>query len=194
VIKNTVFEEVLSKEFTKGEFASLRVQFISLVKHPANRRPVLIKNSDGVFFEIPITLLRKDAAARLLYGVVYEPGLVDTQGDSAPAEVIKTAAHEFLRLGLVKMIDFQHDFSPGQGSVVESFILNGTDDRFPGVTKGAWVVAIELSENMVSHIDEIGGLSLAGQGIYRSQMPQEKSQKVLARATGKRKPLARKSF
>src|SRR4051794_28152419 len=109
-----VFDEVLSK----GEFASLRVQFISLVKHPANKRPVLIKSSDGVQFEIPIRLLRKDSLSRILYGVVYEPGLIDPQGDSASSDVIKNAAHEFLRLGLVKMVDFQHDFAPGQGSVV----------------------------------------------------------------------------
>jgi hypothetical protein len=181
-----VFNEVLQK----GEFASLRVQFISLVKHPANKRPVLIKSSDGVQFEIPIRLLRKDTASRILYGVVYEPGLIDTQGDSASSEVIKDAAHEFLRLGLVKMVDFQHDFAPGQGSVVESFILNGTDDRFPNVSKGAWVVAIELSENMVSHIDEIGGLSLAGQGTYKSH---SRPSTPLARAASKRKALARKS-
>lgn len=175
--------------FQKGEFAQLRVQFISLVKHPANRRPVLIKTADGVQFELPVRILRKDNSKRLIYGVVYEPGLIDTQGDSASPEVITLAAHEFLRLGLVKMIDFQHDFDPGKGSVVESFILNGTDDRYPGVTKGAWVVAIELAPEMEPFINDIGGLSLAGQGIYKSNelLPS----KPLARKSS-RKALARK--
>ena len=175
----------------KGEFEKLRVQFISLVKHPANRRPVIIKSNGGITFELPIRLLHKDASKRLLYGVVYEPGLVDTQGDSATGEVITDAAHEFLRHGLVKMIDFQHDFDPGKGSVVESFILNGTDDRFPGVTKGAWVVVIELSPEMEPYLDDIGGLSLAGQGIYKAKSDKPPV-RPLARKTS-RKPLARKT-
>jgi hypothetical protein len=169
----------------KGEFAELRVQFISLVKHPANRRPVIVKTGDGATFELPIRIIRKDAATRTLYGMVYEPGLVDTQGDFASAEVIARAAHEFLRLGLVKMVDFQHDFDPGKGSVVESFILHGEDDRFPGISKGAWVVAIELAPELESQLDDIGGLSLAGQGVYK-QSASTKSNTPLARARSTR--------
>jgi hypothetical protein len=175
-------------QISKGEFAELRVQFISLVKHPANRRPVIVKSSDGISFELPVRILRKDASARSIYGVVYEPGLVDTQGDFASAEVIRSAAHEFLKLGLVKMVDFQHDFDPGKGSVVESFILNGSDDRFPGVTKGAWVVVIELAPEMEAYLNDIGGLSLAGQGVYKQEKP---SRPKIRKSV--RKPLARTS-
>ncbi len=175
------FASVSKENFAKGEFAQLRVQYISLVKHPANRRGVVVKSDDGGF-ELPVRILRKEADRRLLFGVVYEPGLIDTQGDYASEEVIRDAAHEFLRLGLVKMIDFQHDFDPGKGSVVESFILGGPDERFPGIAKGAWVVAIELSAEMESRLDEIGGLSLAGQGLYKTK--NVKAVRPLARSRG----------
>ncbi len=165
----------------KGEFAELRVQLISLVKHPANRRPVIIKSDTGVRFELPARILHKDASRRLVYGVVYEPGIIDTQGDSATSEVIRSAAHEFLRMGLVQMVDFQHDFAPGKGTIVESFILGGEDERFPNITKGAWVVVIELSPEMLPFIQDIGGLSLAGQGLYKSELLQPTTTKVLAR-------------
>jgi hypothetical protein len=167
---NSFTDTLFNYEIQKGEFAELRVQFISLVKHPANRRPVLVKSDTGVRFELPARLLRKDKSTRKIYGVVYEPGIIDTQGDSASAMVIERAAHEFLGLGLVKMVDFQHDFTPGKGTIVESFILNGIDDRFPNVQKGAWVVVIEVGPEMEPYIDDIGGLSLAGQGVYKSAL------------------------
>lgn len=153
---------------SKGEFETLRVQFISLVKHPANRRPIIYKSSDGRF-EMDVRLLKTDLVAKKIYGVVYEPGVVDTQGDYASAEVIEKAAHDFLTLGLVNMIDDQHSFDPGKGIVKESFILRGEDPQFPGVNKGAWCVVIQPDETMIAAIErgDITGLSLAGQGTYK---------------------------
>lgn len=144
------------------------MQFISLVKHPANRRPIIYKSAEGQF-EMDIRIIKTDKLKKFIYGVVYEPNAVDTQDDSAGAPLIQNTAHEFLKMGLVNMVDEQHDFEPGKGKIVESFILRGEDPNFPNVNKGAWCVVIEPDESVIEAIErgDIGGLSLAGQGSYK---------------------------
>ncbi len=181
----------------KGEFEKLRVQFISLVKHPANRRDVLYKSADDVI-NLPLRIIKRmaspaDATKKYLYGVVYEPGVTDTQGDSASAEVIKDAAYEFLKMGLVNMVDEQHNFEPGKGKIVESFILRSDDPNFVGVQKGAWCVVIELSPEMEAKIDEIGGLSLAGQGFYKAANEEDAAPVPQIRYDGMKKAHVRKA-
>lgn len=162
----------------------MRVQFISLVKHPANRRPIIYKSGDDRF-EMDIRIIKTDKLKKFIYGVVYEPNAVDTQGDSATEPLIQTTAHDFLKMGLVNMVDEQHDFEPGKGKVVESFILRGEDPNFPNVNKGAWCVVIEPDESVIEAIErgEIGGLSLAGQGSYKKSeelIPQIKFEKSVS--------------
>jgi hypothetical protein len=149
---------------SKGEFDELIVNYLSFVKSPANRR-AFKRKSDGQF-SIDIRILKKDAAKRRIYGVVYEPNVTDTQGDWANEEVIERAAHRFLRMGLVRMVDEEHSMVPGSGTVIESFILRGEMENFEGIAKGAWCVVIEPAEGV--DIDKYEGLSLAGYGTYKS--------------------------
>lgn len=165
-----------AQEIFKGEFETLHVRFISLLRGvgPANRRPVVIKSAiDGVAnFELTgrITkVVRKDGEKPIIYICIYEPDIKDTQEDFAKAVVIKRTAHDFLKNGLVDMIDENHNFKPGAGKLVESQILNSTDDdRYPGIRKGAWVAAIEPSDEILPYLDELTGASLAGSGTYKS--------------------------
>jgi hypothetical protein len=145
----------------------LKVNLISLVKYPANRKGILLK-SDGTF-EVFLQRLHKNATEGILYGVVYEPDTVDTQDDYADATTIKEAAHDFLSAGRVSMIDLEHDYNADKGAVVESWILRGTHPYFPETKEGAWCVGIKLSSAAYEHIDEIGGISLAGIAIRKDQ-------------------------
>lgn len=156
----------------KGEFDELVVNYISLVRQPANRRKFTYK-SDGMF-ELDMRILKKDA--KRIYGVVYEPDVEDTQGDWASAEVIERAAHQFARMGLFRMVDENHSMVPGSGVVVESFILRGEMENFEGVRKGAWCVVIEPADGV--NMDEYEGLSLAGYGTYKSAKSTEKKSQI----------------
>jgi hypothetical protein len=147
-----------------------RVNFISILKEeePANGKRAIYKTADGrdFRFEFDLRHFRKDAKRGLVYGTVYGPDEVDTQKDWAGREEIADAAHLFLMEKRVDMVDIDHDYEPYQGTVVESFIKNGPDDRFPDAVDGSWVVVIKLSKEAMTHIDEIKGLSMAGGGQY----------------------------
>jgi cation transport regulator ChaB len=99
----------------------------------------------------------------LVYGVVYAPGEVDTQGDFTSSEEIECAAHGFLP-DAVMNIHHQTDLQDVQ--VVESYIapcnfsMNGQL-----VTKGSWVLVTKiLNEELKKAIaeGEITGYSLEG--------------------------------
>jgi hypothetical protein len=159
-----------------GKLIKMRVTILSLVDKAANNKGVIIKSSDakGMEFESQLTHLRKDAQRGLLYGTVYEPDVTDSQGDWAPVEVIEDCAHEFLSQGLVKMVDSQHNLNPVNGTVVESFIKNGSDTRFPDSKDGSWCVAIKMSSETLAKIDGVHGISLYGAGKYEDLQKQDR--------------------
>lgn len=156
----------------------LKIDFISLVDQPANRKGVIIKSDDGAdfTFQSNLRIVRKDAKKGLLCATVYEPNEVDTQGDWAEAPEIEDGAHDFMIRKRVAMVDLQHNYEPGYGNVVESFIKNGDDDRFPDTKNGSWCVVIKLSEIAKAHIEEIGGVSMAGGGQYDEDAPPPRKQ------------------
>lgn len=105
---------------------------------------------------------------RLAYGVVYEPGLVDTDGDSADAQTIEDAAHEYL--ADYSDINLMHEKPLGNKvKVVESYIapcdfVIGTDH----IKKGSWVLAVFVDdENLWQAVKskKINAFSLEGTGL-----------------------------
>lgn len=178
----------------------LRVDFISLVDQPANRKAIILKAEEGdaFSFKSDLRIVRKDAQKGIVYATVYEPDEMDTQGDWAEPPEIEDAAHDFLKRKRVEMVDLQHNYEPGYGTIVESFIKHGSDDRFPETKDGSWCVAIKLSDTGKEHLNEIGGVSMAGGGQYDeaaappSLNAKSSVTKQVARARiGKRAPLAR---
>jgi hypothetical protein len=149
------------------ELVDLQVTLISLVKSPANRRPVVIK-ADGSW-EMNGRILTKSEDKRRIYATVYEPETEDTQGDFARAFEIEKAAHGYIGAGRQNMVDYEHNYRPDYGTVVESYIQRSADPMFPGVKNGAWNVVILLSDEGASVIDEINGVSLAGSALRKGQ-------------------------
>lgn len=162
----------------------LKVQFISLVDRPANNKPVQVKSTLDLRgknrFELELAIRNKSVREGLLYGVVYEPGTVDLQNEWADEGAILKAAHAFLRYAYQFNVDLNHDFNAGKGVVVESFILNGADARFPNTKAGAWCVVIKLSPEAIELIDEINGISLAGYVQYdEDAQPPKKHNRII---------------
>ena len=97
----------------------------------------------GISFKKTVEICKKDDAKRVVYGVIYEPDVEDTQGDSADAEEIEKAAWDFLKES--RTINLQHGKDATDVFVVESYVtpqvisMNGKD-----VKKGAWMMAVQI--------------------------------------------------
>lgn len=115
-------------------------------------------------FSLEVNFKKTDDEKRLVYGEVYVPWLVDSQGDFATPEDIEKAAHQFLLDGNLDKIDTHHDFIAKECAVVESFIARPGDPTF---TPGAWVLVTKVfSDEVWDQIKkgEINGYSMAGNG------------------------------
>jgi len=111
-------------------------------------------------------IVNKADDRRLVYGIVYEPNVVDGQGDFADADAIEKACHKFMtnwqKLGLM------HKRATPDLKLVECYIapvdfhLNGEE-----VTKGSWVIGVHVDNERIWEAVRAGkltGFSLQGFG------------------------------
>ena len=168
-----------------GRITNLIPSHVSIVDKAANKRSFLLMKSDQQpNVEADVKLLKRDEAQQIVYGVVYEPDVVDAHGDFMDAEEIEKAAHVFLKE--FRNIDKQHDFTSKVGEVIESYIAP-TDFELGGqtVTKGTWMMAVKVVDDVWQSIQkgEYTGFSLAGYGnVEKAQeTPQEPSEDVLTK-------------
>ncbi len=118
---------------------------------------------------------------QLLYGVVLEPDVIDSQADYVPAAHVEKAAHGYLKKALRgggKVTKLQHRvpaFHRSKPSVVpvESFIAP-MDFTYPGsnekVKKGSWVLVVHIEDPEVWQevLDgHWGGFSIGGSGLRK---------------------------
>jgi hypothetical protein len=97
---------------------------------------------------------------QLIYGIVLEPDVIDSQADFVPAREVEKAAHLYLKKALrgkASVSKLQHRvsafsrFNTTKGSVVpvESFIAP-VDFTYPGsqeqVTAGSWVICMHVED------------------------------------------------
>lgn len=155
------------------------VSFLSLVPRGANGLGVLLKD-DGSF---ELSLLVKESStfkdSGELLAVVYSPERRDRHGDIASAEVIRDAAHEFLRKG--GSIDIRHDgnaVGKDRAFVAESFTIAKGDERFVGWkdydgnpvdVSGGWGAVIKILDPDLKRAYSSGawnGVSMGGTGLY----------------------------
>ena len=130
-------------------------------------RKELVEAPEGVRKEAPVSRVIKIAdrllEKGLIYGVVYEPGVVDAHGDYAFAEDIEKAAHDFLPEAVMN-IHHKDDIEDVQ--VVESYIAPcdfRQGDQL--IKKGSWVLVTrilneELKKGILS--GDINAYSLEG--------------------------------
>jgi hypothetical protein len=144
---------------------NMAITHISLVKAGANGKSIIYKSADAEpSYAKDISIAKKDDEQGVVWGIVYEPDKVDTQGDSASAEEIKKAAYAFMKARNLLNVDKGHNFQNVDAHVAESWIVRKGDELFPE-SVGAWAVAIKVESDELKDAikkGEIKALSMAG--------------------------------
>lgn len=152
-----------------NELSDIDVLFVSLVHKGANQKQIIWKSARATEEAVElkhITFKKIDDDKQMVYGIVYAPEEVDTDGDFATAEEIEKAAYNFMRHRRTDKVDQQHDYNPDEGFVAESWILKSGDPVFPEEPVGAWAVGIKVENSETWALvksGEITGLSMAGE-------------------------------
>lgn len=108
-------------------------------------------------------LIIKSEHERLVFGEVYVPGLVDTDGETMTSDEIKKAAYNFMREQRITKIDLQHNTQETGSYVVESFIARSGDPD--GFVEGSWVIGTKIESDLLWDMvlkGDLNGFSLYG--------------------------------
>lgn len=113
---------------------------------------------------VPIAKL--DDEKRLVYGIVLEPGVEDTQGDIATLEAIEEACHNFL--ARYRVVGEQHHKIARPTEIVECYTApHALTLGQQGVRKGAWIMAVRIMSDSLWRDVKAGrytGFSIGGFG------------------------------
>lgn len=150
------------------EIIDADISFISLVKAGANQKIVIWKSAKqpgNLTLQKEIKILKTDDEKQMVFGIVYSPGEVDTDGDFATAAAIEKMAYNFMKNARTTNVDQQHDFVADEGFVAESWITKSGDPLFGDQPVGSWAVGIKVENQETWALvksGEIQGLSMAG--------------------------------
>lgn len=154
------------------ELRDMKVDFISLVSKGANGKKVIWKGASPESsttgkenFETALKKIKKSDEKRMVYGIVYGPDQVDSQGEFAKREEIEKAAYAFMKGLRLLNVDAQHDFDPKAAYVAESWITKGVDSLFSDEPEGSWAVGIRVEDEALWQNvkkGDLAGLSMAG--------------------------------
>jgi len=146
----------------------ISITFISLVRKGANKKSIIYKSADYVEDTPSLTdidIKKFDEEKGIVYGIVYSPDEVDTQGDSANAGEIEKAAYDFMENLRNCEVDKQHSEINENAFVAESWLVRKNDDLFPKEKNGSWAVGIKLKDDELKKEvkdGKITGLSMFG--------------------------------
>lgn len=90
-------------------------------------------------------IIIKSEDERLVFGEVYIPLHVDTDGEAMTADEIRKMAYDFLASGRINKIDTNHNYKENGCVVVESFIARKNDPD--GFVEGAWVAGVYITKD-----------------------------------------------
>jgi hypothetical protein len=152
------------------ELKAMNVDFFSLVSKGANGKKIVWKSDgrrqdDSEVFETSLKKITKSEEKRMVYGIVYSPDQVDSQGEYATGAEIEKAAYGFMKGLRLLNVDAQHDFDPKAAFVAESWITKGVDPLFPNEPEGSWAVGIRVEDDALWEDVKKGslaGISMAG--------------------------------
>jgi hypothetical protein len=95
-----------------------------------------------------LRILKTDDEKRMVFGEVYAPNVLDSQGEMMTADDVELMAHRFMtHQSLKTSIDTAHDGVSNSSYPVESFIApeNHPDDYTPG----AWVLGVKIADDEI---------------------------------------------
>ena len=147
-----------------NKLTNLSITHISLVKAGANKKSIIYKSeAREPSFEKDVSIAKFDEEKGVVYGIVYSPDEVDTQGDFTDAAEIEKAAYAFMKDLKGQNIDKEHDFKPdGKAYVAESWIVRENDALFKSEKVGSWAVGIKIESDELKELiksGEIAGLA-----------------------------------
>lgn len=150
------------KEF---DFTKLTEVKKGLVKCPGCGEHVTNDGSICQLTKSEIPIIKRDDEKQIVYGVVYEPDVVDAHGDYTDAEEIEKACHEFLEE--YQNISFMHQELINKDARISECYIAPVDFEWAGrkVKKGTWMMAVHvLNGQMWSLVKEgkITGFSMEG--------------------------------
>lgn len=165
-IADTV-RSILAKAQSEGSLLTPSNSIISECK--------LIKYQKKPTYIIPTTVsstkvvefCKSDSDKRLVYGIVYEPDVVDSDGHFSTSDVIEETAHEYM--ADYQNINLMHEQPLGPDiKVVESYIAPidfNMGNQY--VRKGSWVMVVRiLNDELWQAVKEgkLNGFSIEGKG------------------------------
>lgn len=170
------------------QLKNAKISYVSYVDKAANQHTFFLTKSDSQpTFQHPVTpVFKADDPQKLVYGIVYEPSVEDSQGDYMDASDIEKAAHGFMES--YQHIDKQHDFETKAGKVVESYVAPvDIEIGDTTITKGTWVLVTKATDEIWDAIQkgDYTGYSMAGtaetiekavQQRYEQQLPMQQAQ------------------
>lgn len=116
---------------------------------------------------IEVELLKGDEIRGVVYGVVLQPGVVDSQGDVVSAEEIRQAAHSWMSKS-AGATDIQHSGAPAGAVLIENYCA--PHDLVIGgrrVLGGSWVQGWQITDPGLKREVREGrrtGFSIEGRG------------------------------
>lgn len=146
--------------------SDIEITHISLVKEGANGKTVIYKSKEECGeYSRDVKIVKSNDEKGIVYGIVYSPDEIDSQGDMASAEEIEKAAFSFMKSLNINNVDKNHDFKPEGAFVCESWIVKSGDPLFSDQKVGSWAVGIKLESNELRDAVKKGdlkALSMAG--------------------------------
>ena len=153
-----------STELLKQYIAEIgEVEPISNVSHPIFKTSK--RDDGGIDYQLDLPIYKLDDEERIVMGVVYEPDIVDAQGDSASGPEIRKAAHRFMQES--RMIGVMHkDSASGKIDIVESYTAP-VSFRLgkQQISKGTWIMVLKVKDDEIwagVKSEKYTGLSMSG--------------------------------
>ena len=113
-----------------------------------------------------VEIKKQDAEQQIVFGEIFAPGVIDSQGDCMTAVEIQKTAYRFMEAMRLSKIDTNHDLQVNGSYIVENFIAREGDPTF---IPGSWVVGVKVPDPKVWALiksGELNGFSFDGVG-YR---------------------------
>ncbi len=157
---------------------NIDVHFISLVDKGANKKQIIYKSASPTQDDNLVrdfNLLKFDEEKGIAYGIVYSPDEEDTQGDGASAEEIEKAAYSFMKNLRIRNVDEQHNQTPDDNFVCESWIVKNGDPLFKDEKVGSWAVGVKIVKQETKDKIKSGELTGFSMGGFAMREPVTKS-------------------
>jgi hypothetical protein len=117
--------------------------------------------------EIYAPIFKRDAERRLVYSVIAESGMVDTQGDVMDARTIEDMAHNFMMR--FRSFDERHNWKQVEALPVESWVFKEDVTLFGQLIKAvSWVIGAKVFDDGIWQKVESGlykAFSIGGKGV-----------------------------